>query len=81
MSNTLGKDDFEQIGSVIQGYENWRVARTKGSDWYSLSAYLDELALHRRSDILDEVIEMVRRDEDVVDILEGLRNILGIHDA
>ena len=77
----MSKDEIEDVGEILTGYENWRLAKMQlhRSNPLSVHEYLDELAKQRAYDAVQEIRE-VYADPELTwhEVDERIRAILGV---
>lgn len=79
MSNSLELPEVKQVQDVLEGYEQWKRGRVNSLEWLSVSAYVDDVALHRQADILQEIVELAQNfDLDDHDFARNVRVLLGV---
>lgn len=79
MSNSLELPEVTQVADTLRGYEQWRLARAANTNWLSVSAYVDDLALQRQADILQEIVGLAQDfDMHNDDFARSVRILLGV---
>lgn len=79
MSNSLEIPEVQQVKDVLDGYENWRRARGLSQEWLSVSSYVDDIALRRQAEILQEIVLITNDSElDDRDFRDTVRILLGV---
>jgi hypothetical protein len=77
----MTKDEKQDIAEILQGYENWRIQKTRVDiDPFTVSDYLDEIAKQRALDAIQE-IERVYADPELTwtEVDAQIRLILEMH--
>lgn len=84
MTNSLTNNEIGQVAEALNGYEQWKLARSVSMNWLSVSAYVDALALEWQAARYQEIFALLQQvnpeDENTGEIMDELLTIVGLHD-